>query len=68
MPDEPATIPCFHCSKPVGELNELQEGGNCPVCAERLLDALPPIFHEPWFVPYDHGHRRPGEEPPKEAS
>ena len=67
MPNDPTTIPCFHCGKPVGELNELREGGNCPVCAERLLEALPPIFHEPWFVPYHQG-RGPAEEPPKEAS
>jgi len=47
---EAADIVCFHCGCPVGDppaLNTLSSGDPCPVCAERLLEMLPPIFHAP---------------------
>lgn len=47
-------IVCIQCGHPVGDppvLNKLPEGGNCPACAERLLETLPPIFHAPVFAP-----------------
>ena len=61
-------ISCFHCGNPVGDpptLNELGEGGNCPACAERLLETLPPIFHEPWVSPsYEEAAAGDDDEPP----
>ena len=39
---------CFSCGGPSNQLNEIEEGVNCPACAERLLEDLPGIFHEPW--------------------
>ena len=32
----------------MGSLNEDEDGLPCPVCAERLLETLPGIFHAPW--------------------
>lgn len=39
----------------MGSLNEDEEGVPCPVCAERLLETLPGVFHAPW------GERRSDE-------
>ena len=39
---------CIECGGVVGSLNEDDEGVPCPVCAERLLETLPGIFHSPW--------------------
>ena len=47
---EGRAVVCFQCGRSVGEppvLNELPDGGNCPACAERLLESLPPIFPVP---------------------
>lgn len=47
-------IVCIQCGHSVGDppvLNVLPEGGNCPACAERLLETLPPIFHSPIETP-----------------
>ena len=66
------TISCFHCGNPVGDpprLNELEEGDNCPACAERLLETLPPIFHTSWEEPHPHGAPAgEDDEPPPAAS
>ena len=48
MTDSNASI-CFHCgqsTEPSGEegLNRLPDGRACPACAERTLDALPPLL------------------------
>lgn len=51
---EGKAIVCIQCGRSVGDppvLNELPEGGNCPACAERLLETLPPIFHVPFDTP-----------------
>lgn len=39
---------CIECGGVVGSLNEDEDGLPCPVCAERLLETLPGIFHAPW--------------------
>ena len=39
---------CIECGGVVGSLNEDEDGEPCPVCAERLLETLPGIFHAPW--------------------
>ena len=47
-------IVCIQCGHSVGDppvLNVMPEGGNCPACAERLLETLPPIFHSPIEAP-----------------
>lgn len=47
-------VVCIQCGHSVGDppvLNVLPEGGNCPACAERLLETLPPIFHSPIETP-----------------
>ncbi len=47
-------IVCIQCGHSVGDppvLNELPDGGNCPACAERLLETLPPIFSSPVDAP-----------------
>jgi hypothetical protein len=64
-------IVCIQCGHSVGDppvLNEMPEGGNCPACAERLLETLPPIFHSPFeapdeaAVPEEHGEYEHGED------
>ncbi len=47
-------IVCIQCGHSVGDppvLNGLPDGGNCPACAKRLLETLPPIFHSPAEAP-----------------
>lgn len=39
---------CIECGGEVDQLNEDAEGVPCPACAERLLETLPGLFHEPW--------------------
>ena len=39
---------CIECGGSVGSLNEDEDGTPCPACAERLLETLPGIFHQPW--------------------
>lgn len=39
---------CIECGGVVGSLNEDENGTPCAVCAERLLETLPGIFHAPW--------------------
>ena len=37
---------CFYCSQAFtldGRLNRTEDGRPCPICAERLLEALPPL-------------------------
>jgi len=44
---------CFHCSRPIGDppqLNEMADGEPCPICSNRVLEDLPPIFHMPLEV------------------
>lgn len=48
MSDDPAPTRCFRCGGPANQLNELEEGQNCPACAERLLETLQGVFHAPW--------------------
>jgi len=48
MTDESAPTRCFRCGGPANQLNELEEGVNCPACAERLLETLQGVFHTPW--------------------
>lgn len=48
--DQPSTIVCFHCGQAVGDpprWNTHPSGAPCRVCADRLLESLPPIFHAP---------------------
>jgi len=43
----PPGIICFHCGRVVDEspvLLEEEHGEVCPVCRDRLLESLPPIF------------------------
>lgn len=39
---------CIECGGSVGFLNEDEDGKPCPACAERLLETLPGVFHQPW--------------------
>jgi len=39
---------CIECGGEVDQLNEDEEGIPCPACAERLLETLPGLFHQPW--------------------
>ena len=39
---------CIECGGVVGSLNEDENGVPCPVCAERLLETLPGVFHASW--------------------
>ncbi len=55
-PQDPAR--CIRCSGPADELNEIEEGINCPSCAERMMESLPGIFHTPWVTP-DQAARAP---------
>lgn len=48
MSDDPLPPRCFRCGGPADELNEIEEGRNCPACAERLLATLQGVFHAPW--------------------
>ena len=48
-------------------LNALQGVANDAACAERLLDVLPPIFHEPWSVPASRSAEQERDQPPPEA-
>ncbi len=44
-------VVCFHCGQSVGDppvLNLIEDEEPCPACAERLLEALPGIFHSPF--------------------
>jgi len=52
MSTDPVPTRCFRCGGPADQLNELEEGRNCPACAERLLETLSGVFHSPW------GHER----------
>lgn len=41
---------CFYCSQLFqldGGMNRTSDGRPCPICAERLLDALPPLIPAP---------------------
>jgi len=51
MTDDPLTSRCFRCGGPAHELNEIEEGVNCPACAERLLETVLGVFHTPWADP-----------------
>lgn len=45
--EEEQGVLCFACGKPVGDppiLNQMPDGENCLRCAERVLEALPPIL------------------------
>lgn len=47
MNANPAPPICIHCGLSAGSpprLNRLEDGRLCPACAERLLDALPPLL------------------------
>lgn len=48
MRDEAGQTRCIECGGGVASLNEDEEGVPCPVCAQRLLETLPGIFHAPW--------------------
>ncbi|MEZ6015831.1 MAG: hypothetical protein R3F49_11995 [Planctomycetota bacterium] len=48
MSDEQQPPRCFRCGGPANELNEIEEGVNCPACAERLIESVQGVFHEPW--------------------
>ncbi len=39
---------CIECGGFVGSLNEDEDGIPCSACAERLLETLPGVFHQPW--------------------
>lgn len=39
---------CIECGGFVGSLNEDEDGVPCAACAERLLETLPGVFHQPW--------------------
>lgn len=61
-------IVCFHCGQTLGDppaLNTTGDGEACPVCAERLLETLPPIFHSP--MPFEVEVPREGGEVPREG-
>jgi hypothetical protein len=45
------TSRCFRCGGPAHALNEIEEGVNCPACAERLLETVQGVFHTPWADP-----------------
>lgn len=51
MTDDPLTSRCFRCGGPAHELNQIEEGVNCPACAERLLETVLGVFHSPWADP-----------------
>lgn len=61
---EGSEIVCFHCGQSVGDpprLNEMPDGEPCRACADRLLDALPPIFHTPIVAPVEGRRMDRGE-------
>jgi hypothetical protein len=49
----PAGLICFYCGKSFSltALNRASGGEPCPVCAERLLQALPPLIPGPGSDP-----------------
>ncbi|MEM9379873.1 MAG: hypothetical protein AAGB93_07965 [Planctomycetota bacterium] len=50
---------CIECGGLVGSLNEDESGEPCPVCAERLLETLPGVFHRPWMQPWPSKNETP---------
>jgi hypothetical protein len=51
MTDDAQPARCFRCGGPAHELNEIEEGVNCPACAERLIESVQGVFHTPWADP-----------------
>ena len=61
MPDPHPPI-CFQCGQSATEtarLNRFPDGRPCPICAERLLEALPPLL--PAYDPSGEPESDPAE-------
>lgn len=53
---------CIECGGFVGSLNEDEDGVPCSACAERLLETLPGVFHQPWTETAEGGESSEAED------